>query len=120
MEKEVIAKVIGLLFMSRTYSHMAHLRTGSYAKHKALNEFYDEVVDLVDELAETAQGKFGILDIPYMDLKGDVDEPIDGMETHMAMLENLGKKCENRVLQNIFDEIVALYMSTLYKLRELA
>ena len=122
MEKDILAKIIGFLFMSRTAAHMSHLQvTGpaSFARHKALNEFYDEIVDMTDSLAETAQGKFGILDIPYMDLKGDVSDPIGLMETHLTMVENLGKKCENRALQNIFDEIVALYMKTLYLLKNL-
>ena len=119
MEKEAIAKIIGLLFMSRNYAHIAHLKTPSFAKHKALNEFYDEVVDLADELAETAQGKFGLLDITVMDMKGDVEDPIEGLSSHATILENLGKKCENRMLQNIFDEIMALYYSTLYKLQYL-
>lgn len=123
MEKEAIAKIIGILFMSRTATHMAHLKVsgpGSFAAHKALNEFYDAIIDMADSLAEAAQGKFGILDIPYMDLKGDIEEPLDLIETHMTMIENLGKKCENRALQNIFDEIIALYMKTQYLLRELA
>lgn len=107
------------MFMSRTYSHMAHLKTKSFAKHKALNEFYDGIVDMADTLAEAAQGKFGRLDIPYVDMKGDVNDPIKGLETHLTMLENLGKKCEEPYLQNIFQEIQAMYYKTLYLLKEL-
>ena len=119
MEAEVAAKIIGHMFMSRTYAHMAHLKTSSSAKHKALNKFYDEIVDLADTLAEAVQGKYGKLDIPYIELKGDVEDPIDGLEVHITMLENLSKKCELEWVKNIFQEIQALYYSTLYKLKHL-
>lgn len=119
MEAEVVAKIIGHMFMSRTYSHMCHLKTSSFAKHKALNEFYDEIVDLADTLAEAVQGKYDKLDIPFIELKGDVEDPIDGLEVQVMMLENLSKKCELEWVKNIFQEIQALYYSTLYKLKHL-
>lgn len=114
-----IAKMIGVLFMSRTYAHMAHLKTASFAKHKALNEFYDGIVGLADALAEGSQGKWGKLDIPFMDMKGDVNDPIAAISAHAVMVENLSKKCDTPWIDNIVQEIQALYFSTLYKLREL-
>jgi DNA-binding ferritin-like protein len=117
---ESIGKIIGVLFMSRTYSHMAHLKTGSYSKHKALNKFYDEIVDLADALAEATQGKYGKLNIPFVDMKGDIDDPIAGITTQLTMLENLCKKCDDEYISNIFQEIQALYRSTLYKMKELS
>ena len=119
---ERIAKIIALLLMSRTMSHKAHLAvTGeaSYARHMALNTFYDDIVDLLDELTESAQGKYGILDIPEMDEKGDISDPIGLLETHLKMFQNLAKSVEDRYLQNISDEIEALYYRTLYKLKYL-
>lgn len=119
MEKEAIAKMIGILFMSRTYAHMAHLKTSSFAEHKALNEFYDEIVDLADDLAEATQGKYGKLDIPFIDLKGDVEEPTDAIESHAVMVDNLCKKCDEDWIDNIVQEIQKCYRSTIYKLKEL-
>ena len=118
--KTAIAEMIGILFMSRTYTHMAHLKTPSYSKHMALNELYEGIVGLADSLAEAAQGKFGKLDIPTIAVKGNVEDPIRAIEDHIAMLEKLGKGCEESFLENIFQEIQALYYSKLYKLRELA
>ena len=118
--KDLIGKMIGILFMSRDYAHRAHLMTGSYAKHKALNEFYDDIVGLADSLAETAQGKFGKIDIVVVPLKGDIEDPIAGLESHIIMIDNLAKKCEVDYLGNIVQEIQALYYSTLYKLRDLS
>ena len=116
---EKIAKMIGIMMMSRTYSHMAHLKKDSYAKHMALGGFYDALVDQVDCFAEVAQGLKGKFDIPYVDLKGDVSDPTKSLQSHLVMLENLGKSCEHRALNNVFDDIVTLYISTLYKLKEL-
>jgi hypothetical protein len=115
-----IAKMIGILFMSRTYSHMCHLKTSSYSKHKALNAFYEEVVELTDTLAEASQGKYGKLDIPYVPLKGDVNDPIEGLKSHMAMIGNLKKKCDTPFIDNIIQEIEALYSKTLYLMKELS
>lgn len=118
-QRKLIAKTIGILFMSRDYAHMAHLKTPSYAKHMALNEFYTGVVDLADSLAEGAQGKFGLLDIELMSMKGDVMDPIAALESHVTMIDNMQKKCEVPFLDNILQEIQALYYTTLYKLKEL-
>jgi hypothetical protein len=119
MEGKNIAKLVGIMFMSRTYSHMAHLKTSSYAKHKALNGFYYDIVGLADSLAEASQGVFGKLDIPYVEIKGNVDDPIGALEMHVKMIENLKKSCKYDFLDNILQEIQALYYATLYLLREL-
>ena len=54
-------KFIGTLFLARDVAHSVHLNTRSYAKHQALNGFYDEVVDLADKFAEAYQGKYGLI-----------------------------------------------------------
>lgn len=118
--KEDVAKLIGTLFMSRTYSHMAHLATGSYSQHKALNKFYDNIVDLTDDLAEASQGYFGKLEVPYINLMGNIKDPIGGMQMHLRAIEKLAMSCEEEYLKNIFQEIQALYRKTLYLLTELA
>lgn len=120
MEETAVAKMIGVMFMSRTYAHMAHLKTKSFSKHKALNEFYDEIVDLADTLAEATQGKYGKLDIPFMDSTDNVEDPITGIKKHLTMLENLGKQLDDSYLENIFQEIQSLYRKTLYLMIELS
>lgn len=52
-------KAFQKLFEARDQSHFSHLNTTSYAEHKALNEFYDEWLSLVDDFVETYQGKYG-------------------------------------------------------------
>lgn len=120
MGGEAISEIIGVMFMSRDFAHKAHLKTPSYAKHIALNEFYDAIVDFADSLAETAQGKFGLLDIPLVSMKGNIDKPIPGLTMHMEEICDLGMSCRTGAIKNIIDEIEALYLSTLYKLKELS
>ena len=45
-----VAEYFGTLLQSVTETHKKHLMTGKYSDHKALNEFYDEMPDLIDAL----------------------------------------------------------------------
>ena len=44
---------ISTLLAARQQAHIFHWQTSSYATHKALNEFYDEFLELIDSLVET-------------------------------------------------------------------
>jgi hypothetical protein len=115
-----IAKAIGIMFMSRTASHISHLKTKSYAEHVALNEFYDAIVDLADSLIEAAQGQYGILDVPFVNLSGNVNDPIGMLQGHLKQLEATMAGCDEDYLMNIFQETQKQYRSTLYKLTNLS
>ena len=115
-----IAKAIGIMFLSRTMSHMAHLKTKSYATHIALNDFYDGIIDLADNLIEAAQGQYGILDVPFVNASGNVNDPIGMLQGHLKQLETTMSMVDEDYLMNIFQEIQTLYRSTLYKLVNLS
>ena len=115
-----IAKAIGIMFLSRTMSHMAHLKTKSYATHIALNEFYDGIIDLADTLIEAAQGQYGVLDVPFVNASGNVNDPIGMLQGHLKQLETTMSMVDEDYLMNIFQEITTLYRSTLYKLVNLS
>ena len=114
-------EIIGLLFHARTVAHIEHLKTKSYAQHKALGHFYDEVIELADDLAEAYQGDEGIMpDIPLF--ATTPTEPIDDfLVKQVNMIEKLRITASERTaIQNIIDSIIALYLSTIYKLRNLS
>lgn len=117
---DMVAEIVAIMMMSRTYSHLAHLKTGSYAAHKALNKFYDEIVDQMDTLAEAAQGQYGKLDISYMPMKGEITDPVKGLTQHLAMIKEASTNCDEDYLESIIQEIEKLYKSTIYKLKELS
>ena len=114
---------IGMMFLARDVTHSAHLNTRSYAKHVALNAFYDGIIDLADKFAEAYQGKYGLIGpISLMSAKktNNVTEFLEGqLEDLMEMRYKVVEK-ECTPLQNIIDEIFALYYTTLYKLKFLA
>jgi hypothetical protein len=116
-------KFVGTLFLARDVAHSVHLNTRSFAKHSALNTFYDEIVDLADKFAEAYQGKYGLIGpIALMSAKKTnniVEFLEDQVEELMKMRYDVVDK-ECTPLQNIIDEILGLYYSTLYKLKFLA
>jgi hypothetical protein len=115
-----IAGLIMQLFHARTNAHVLHLRTKSYSTHVALNEFYDNIVELADSLAEATQGRYGILDYPELPYKPESDpiQMVRGLRRFID--ENRDGMCDHSELQNLIDEIVAQTDSTLYKLENLS
>jgi hypothetical protein len=114
---------VGALFLARDVTHSVHLNTRSYSKHVALNEFYDNIVELADKFAEAYQGRHGLIGpISLMSAKktGNV---IEFLEDSLADIEKMRYDVVDKSdtpLQNIIDEIVGQYLSTLYKLKFLA
>lgn len=108
------------LMHARTNAHMLHLKTRSYAAHKALGEFYDEIVDLIDSLAEAYQGRYGIINYPDVPFKQEADAILMIKTLRRYIDDNRLGMVPDSELQNILDEIVALMDSTLYKLEFLS
>ena len=52
---------VGHLFLARNVAHSVHLNTRNYAKHVALQGFYDGIIDLADQFAEASQGRHGLM-----------------------------------------------------------
>ena len=117
------ADFVGHLFLARDVTHSVHLNTRSYAKHKALGSFYDKVIDLADTFAEAYQGRHGLIGPITLQSAKKNGNVIEFLQESLAEIEaNRYKFCDEdeTAIQNIIDEIVALYLSTLYKLRFLA
>ena len=117
------ADFVGTLFLARDVAHSVHLNTRSFAKHSALNSFYDEIVDLADKFAEAYQGRHGLIGpISLMSAK-KTSNIIEFLQDSLAEIEKMRYEVVDKTdtaLQNIIDEIVGLYLSTLYKLKFLA
>jgi hypothetical protein len=121
----MIGQLIALLFLARDLTHREHLRVtgpGSYAKHMALGEFYPAIVELADKLAEAYQGQSGIIeDLPLLDNEygGEIVAVLDMHVKWIKANRYLEIPRDDSPLQNIIDEIVGQYLSTLYKLKYL-
>ena len=119
----MIEQLISRVFYARNVAHFEHWRAkgvGSFAKHMALGSFYDDVIDAIDKLVEAHQGAF--------DLIGNIPAPktSDGdvlklLETDAAWIEeNHEDVCQgNRAVGNLVDGVTEVYLSTIYKLRNL-
>ena len=112
----------GKLFQLRDEIHLNHLKVtgpGSFAAHSALNGFYTDVLDLIDGLVESYQGKYGIVDITIPSSKAS--DSIKCLE-ELVKLTDSGSAYSmftETWIQNQIDEISTLGYQTLYKLKNL-
>ena len=110
------------LLHSVTNAHILHLTTKSYSEHKALEDFYTGIGDLVDAFVEAFQGKYGLLH----DFTTDYQLPSEPLayltylKDEVATLRRSERFPQDSELQNSVDEIAQLIDSTLYKLRFLS
>jgi hypothetical protein len=113
------------LFESREMAHIYHLQVngemGSHAAHKALQKYYEDVLDLIDELLETYQGQYGIVD-GYETIDTAETKTKEKVEYFEGLTEFVkhGRKAislEDTHLHSIIDDIVVLIYRTLYKLK---
>lgn len=117
------AEFIGCMFLARDVTHSVHLNTRSYAKHKALNKFYDGIVDLADTFTEMYQGRHGLVGPIVLHSAKKTSNVVEFLTDSLAEIEDARYKVcdkDDTALQNIIDEIVGLYLTTLYKLKFLA
>ena len=113
------------LFESREMAHIYHLQVngemGSHAAHTALNDYYEGVLDFIDELIETYQGQYGIVE-GYDVIDTSSTKSTDKIEYFNTLVTFIkeGRKAisaEDTHLHNIIDEVIALVYRTLYKLK---
>lgn len=127
-EEEKITSASGMeemssaLMASQTQVHIFHLQTKSYAEHKALQGYYEDIDDLMDSLIEAYQGQFGIIEnyqsMPISKYEGK-EQVVSYFEDLMSLIEKNREGLPSH-LQNIIDTIVELITSTLYKIKFLA
>ena len=115
-------KLISLLFLARDIAHREHLRTDSFAQHMALGEFYDEIIDNADAIAEAYMGSYGVLKDFAIQGSNQPVEIIKELERQVNWIdENRYKVCskDDTPIQNLIDAAVETYLSALYKLKRL-
>ena len=120
-------KLASLFFHSRTQAHVFHLRVkgpGAYATHKALQEYYEEIIELIDGLVESYQGKNGLIEfqeVEGIDNNASHENIIKYFEKLAAALDKLraDESLQDTYIQNQIDGLAELIYSTLYKLENL-
>lgn len=119
----MIEDLIARVFYARNVAHFEHWRSegvGGYARHVALGEFYDKVIDAVDSLVEAYQGAFELVgNIPAPKTKAE-DIQLILIEDAEWIEKNHEAICKgNRAVGNLLDTITGIYLTTTYKLRNL-
>lgn len=119
----MIEELISRVFYARNVAHFEHWTSngvGAYARHEALGKFYDEVIDAIDKLVEAYQGAFelvGAIKAP----KTKADDILLILIEDAAWIEkNHEAICKgNRAVANLIDGVTEVYLTTVYKLRNL-
>ena len=117
------ADFVGTLFLARDVAHSVHLNTRSFAKHSALQSFYDELVELADKFSEAYQGRHGLIGPITLHSAKKTANITEFLTASLAEVEEMRYKVvkkEDSSLQQLIDNIVELYLTTLYKLKFLA
>jgi len=107
-----------VLLHSATNTHLLHWTTKSYAEHQALGTFYEEMPELVDQLAEAMMGKYDqtpTFPAMYHAPAATGKEELEALKAYVEQArQSLPQDSE---IQNITDEIAQLIDSTLFLLR---
>jgi DNA-binding ferritin-like protein len=119
----MIEELIARVFYARNLAHFEHWRAegvGGYARHVALGDFYDKVIDALDSLVEAYQGAFELVGaIPVTKTKAE-EILLILIEDSEWIEKNHEKVCKgNRAVANLLDSVTGVYLSAIYKLRNL-
>lgn len=111
------SEFIAALLHSGTVAHFMHLSTDSFSVHQALNTYYNEIIDLVDQYAEAFMGRYGQIKKWPQEFHNSKN-PVEYLTNLKDFVEDARKELpQDTELQNLVDEIADLINSTLYKLR---
>lgn len=121
IKANTVEEFFGTLQQSVVETWRKHLKTDKYSKHKALDEYYDDMPELVDDLIEHYMGIHGKVK-EYKNLfTGEEYKTIEYLENIRTLVKD-GRKtfCEGESeLESDCDAILALVDKTLYQVKEL-
>lgn len=119
--EEAIVELIERVFTTRSLVHFAHWNTDSYARHMALGELYESIVEDTDEIVETYQGEFGLISgLETCEAKLDRDI-LDIIKDDANWLKTNRLKIAKKstVIENLLDTLAGSYNKVIYKLTNL-
>lgn len=120
----MIEQLVAKVFATRNAVHLAHWATkgdGSFARHSALGDFYEELISKIDNIVEMYQGAFGLINnvtvtpITPENIMEHIGEEANWIEEHRG--EIAGGVC---AIENMLDDLTGSYLKTFYKLKNLS
>jgi hypothetical protein len=118
LQKQQITILFGKLLQSANTLHLAHWKTQSYAKHKALGNLYEEIRELADKLVESYQGEYGIQSIKVG--SSEYTEPVALLKGLLESLKTSQPLFKDSDYLNVIDELKTAIKVGLYKLQNLS
>ena len=121
MELNKVEELFGTLQQSVVSSWRKHLKTNSYAKHMALDEFYKEMPEKVDKLIEDYIGAHENLDEYINILDGKTMDALEYLETLRDLCKEGKEKFlgDQKELESDMDDILTFIDGIIYKVRQL-
>jgi hypothetical protein len=122
VKADAMGELASLLFHSRTQAHVFHLRTTSYAMHKALNDYYDAIIGIADGIIEAYQGMNGLVTFKSevsIDNNASTDNVLKYFDMLCTEVDRLRKESSLSAsfLQNEIDNVCKLLYETKYKIK---
>jgi len=118
---EFIAKLLSCAVQVQIY-HLRCKGSGSYAMHTALGELYEAIPGIADSLAESIQGKNGLLNYNLSGISYDsnIYVALSYVKEVLAYIQKTRKEiCQESYVQNQVDELESLFYYSIYKLETL-
>jgi len=106
-------EILDLVFDDADQAHREHLLAESLSQHEALGEFYEAAREKVDSFIEAAIA----LELPLPeDREPDMLKRLEA--SYISLAEGRDGVCHgDATLQNLHDELAAVYLKAIYKLR---
>ena len=113
-----VSDLVRRLFEARQIAHVKHLEAHTLTDHEALGNFYEALLEQIDQFIECYQGQFGIVAQQSQMSVAAVDS-VAFLREFAALVSEWRPQFDTH-LQAIMDEMLATTYRTLYKLRFLS
>jgi DNA-binding ferritin-like protein len=123
---EQMTLLLSILLNSNTQAQAFHRQVtgpGSFSLHSALGTYYDEIIELVDTLTESYQGKYDIItDYKSFGLMNYVskEQVLMYFEELCNQVYTIRQSFTDTYIQNQIDQIEELLYQTKYRIKYLS
>jgi len=117
----MIEELIKRTFATRDMAHLAHWRETSGFRHETLGSFYTDVIEKVDSIVESYQGVFELVEVGQTSVAKFEADMIPRLESDLEWISENRAKITKKLpaIDNQLQDLEGVYMSTLYKLKNL-
>lgn len=120
MNEENVSEFVSQMLHSAAIAHEFHFSSPTLGVHKAMEYYYDSIVDAIDDFTEAYMGKYGQIKTFPKDYHSAGDEPLDYMNSLAGFVEESRQMLpQDSYIQNELDGIAKIIYKTIYMLRDI-